>query len=527
MAIHRILFVLSIAVVSFTAIRADDDKTDKADKADKPAPILHVKVGKAPPMRELPKFTATDLQPVDDVHPMPEMDSLIIRRGNQFLLLPMVPPFNEKPLAKDHRFDGATIIQAYKTDDAFWLLLQDSRGDDGARVPLLFDVNRKRATVPLPKGFTSKPGMFHEVRHCATAPGGGGFLFGVGGQSNKGWVRDGSHQVYFWQPMTGGDLRRIPVGFDLAYFSADRGVAVFQAPYAGDFRNRALVAMSMTTGDYLHTIPNRRDEPWVHYNWSDPGDVQPLRGPVGEKADRNVVGVSAVGQALPLDLKIDADLRVDLSVRADTVALRHAAKSGQQPSELLVAPLRENAEPHRVASQVSKAVPIGEGRVAFAVTQGERNKQRDEAFCYDLKTNRVWNLLDAGPRPSALAPELAALPYIVQRTTVTFTAGFGQPGDRGRLTLARYEHHQMDMRALLSSDSRTQPRVDSVTWRRQLLITADGARFVGEFLTENDHFESYFLQNAGVILAMRRENQQTLLRRYTFAWDDKKDNEGK
>ena len=51
-----------------------------------------------------------------------------------------------------------------------------------------------------------------------------------GRDSNERWPRPGNHPIYFWVGLATNRVLRLPIGWDLDYFSADQGVAVFQKP---------------------------------------------------------------------------------------------------------------------------------------------------------------------------------------------------------------------------------------------------------------------------------------------------------
>src|SRR5262249_20219444 len=132
-----------------------------------------------------------------------------------------------------------------------------------------------------------------------------------------------------------------------------------------------------------------------------------------------------------------------------------------------------------IPSDVTDFAMLGQGNVVFVTNEHagkpahSENRRHDEAFFHSHVDRASWNLLEGVERLPRLDKAFSDAAYVMDSFRVHLIEGFGA-SRLEPLVLCLCEHHRGDVRArLLPPDEKA---VESASWGRALLITADGRR---------------------------------------------------
>jgi hypothetical protein len=162
-------------------------------------------------------------------------------------------------------------------------------------------------------------------------------------------------------------------------------------------------------------------------------------------------------------------------------------------------PLSRKVE--KIATDVTDFTMLGKGNTVYVTTGPGRkaspeHRRHAEAFFHDRADRSFWNVLGGVERLPELDKALAGADFITDRVMVHLIEGFGGRG-RHPLVLCLYDHHRGDLRARALGQERL---VESVSWRRALLITHDGRRCLTPLFREGNLPDRFWLHHSGKLL---------------------------
>jgi hypothetical protein len=449
---------------------------------------------RAPAMSICREREIRDLGLWDDVFYYDGSDFIILAKQTELFSLSMIPSGRIKKLATIPDMISTQMVDGVEYNGHQWLFCQSEE-----TTPFAIDLNSgKKVDFEIP-GLRITGEHAPVIQSSVTASHAGGVILMISGGDRDTWPRPGNRPIYFWMGLESGETVQFPAGWDLEYFSADQRVAVFEKPQEKVFQRRPVQAVDMKTGEVISSVPDRREEFWVPFNWSNKDRVKPLLGPRQQQPGNWFAGVSVDGLACPLDILLNAPHMTSVKVLNDWVIfhLRGYGQPRKEPLSLWLSPVKKGAKPKHLADNVVAYELIGDGKCVFGVTGYGAKGTSTEAFLYDAETNRAWNVLDGVERLPALDPELIEKEYIEDKMTLRMIPGFGGR-HHDRLVLCLFSHFRGDMRSLILP-LRGQQRM-SERWRRAVILTAKGQRYMTEVLRQGNIPDKIWLQNSGKII---------------------------
>ena len=447
------------------------------------------------PAVELDVGERRDLGLWDDVVLPSGDESLILRRDSELFSLALGSGSSPEPRAEIPEAEGSRIVFGVRGAEETWLFFESE-----TRVPFAFGLRSKtRLSFEVP-GWEAPPGRPPVIQSWVVGAG-SAVLMISGGESSERWPRPGNRPIYFWVSLSSGKTAAITVGWDLAYFSEDQGVAVFEKPQEEQFQRRPLAGVDMKTGELAAAIPDRGEQRFVRFNWSDTAPAKPLFAPRRPQTGDldSIVGVSLEGKAVPLQLSIAAPYIPTVKASGSWVAF-HCRGNGsprEEDDSLWFGRLAESVEPVRVDTGVQDFTIIGPGKCLF-VQSGHGPKQTlSEAFVYDAAEDIVYNALGGVERLPPLDAALAAKSYVADRMAVRLIDGIGASG-AASLALALFEHVRMDERAYFELEGTADLATE--VWRHTLVISSNGRRYSPDLFREGSAPELIYLHNSGELI---------------------------
>ena len=447
---------------------------------------------KAPPLRDCQTTTPKDLGIWDDAFVCEDQNFILLRRGETLFSLSMMPPSELVKLVTAPETKSTEITFGTQSNGRLWLFLQSSES-----APFAIDAHSGKVVefgipgLKIPGEHSPGIQSYVIVRHADAV------LLMIAGGDRETWPRDGNRPVYFWMSLKSGKVIPFPIGWDLEYFSSDQTVAVFAKPRAGNLDRRPLQAVDVRTGTLINEIPDRQKEGSVSFNWTETEEVKPLTVRRPEAGDRDHFGgISVNGLVLPLDLGLDGVHYMSTAKAKDGFVgfrLRREGATNGEPGSLWLVPLKEHEKLEHVGSAVTDFAMLGDGKCVF-VTAGDGPKERtSEAFFYSHNKKSTWNVLDGVERLPDLDKELDKN-YVENKMTVRLIDGFGAL-EHGSLVLCLFSHFRGDLRAhVIPSQGK---RLEPMTWRRALILTSAGERYMTGLFREGNAPDRIWLHNSG------------------------------
>jgi len=430
----------------------------------------------APPLFNL-KPEMVDLGTWDDAFAFADEDAFVLRRGEDFYLL---PPSGEPKPARACTVPGAGNLKAISGavfGERLWLFCQPVTGTSGA--PCAIDVRTgRKVTFGIP-GMAASEIVGPDIQSWTILPHTGGAIFMVSGGGVKIWPREGNRPLYYWFNLGSGAIRQMPVGWDLFYFSADQATAIFDTLETGPDGYRKRQAVSMASGLDTADGPERDKVHFIHYSWNNTNRIQTVKTPrkPGEGDTFSLAGLSFDGAWYPIKLPGDVNsvMGASLEERDGRLVLR-AGPPGSRPVESIpgwTCLLGKDDSFLALDGKTRDCALTGAHTGVFtAYGYGSKGKST-EAFAFDAKTKRAWNLLDGIERLPALSPEDAAKDYTQDGMGVELVRGTGSRMRPG-LALCVFWHGQGDLRAVIPDPD--EKRIPFRQWHHAVLV-APGKRY--------------------------------------------------
>jgi hypothetical protein len=424
----------------------------------------------------------------------------VLRRGDELFSLARAEAAAPRKLVRTPAVEHTQIFAGVVVDRRCWLLLNSPRA-----VPSVLDAYSGTAVSLEIPGLKVSGTRTPQIGAAVLLPHARAAILSLGRGDRATWPRPENRPVYFWVDLRTGKAERLPIGWDLGYFSADERVAVFATPPRDRTGRHILQAVDMTTGKRTDMLPDRRKESCVPYDWTDRQSVKALYAHREGQGDTDYfAGLSVGGRVLPVDLGLeDARFLAKARVRDgfSGFRLRRSGASKAEVSPLWVMPLSEPRKADVVATDVTDFALLGKGNVVY-VTEASRRQQpsddrRQAAAFFSARADKSsWNVLDGVERLPPLPKALANNDVITDRMMMQLVEGTGS-GQHEPLALCLCAHYRGDLRALIRGQERV---LEPVTWRRALLIGHDGRRCLTPLFREDRQPDQIWLHNSGSVL---------------------------
>ncbi len=450
----------------------------------------------APALRNGQFTEHRDLGLWDDVFVCCDQDAVLLRRESDLFALSISGSANPSKLFTALALAEAQMVTCAASGERLWIFLQSSRS-----VPFALDAQSgkmaKFEIAGLKVPGNQSPGIQSHViiRHADAV------IVMIAGGDRETWPGRGNRPLYFWLSLKSGKVVAFPIGWDLEYFSPDQQVAVFEKPQRREFERRPLQAVDVRTGDFVTDAPDRQHMNVVPFNWTDTQSVKPLYGRHAETGDRNYfAGISVNGSVLPFDLGLNGVHYMSIAKAKDGFAgfrLRREGALGVEPSSFWQTALSGDQKPELAATGVTDFVMLGGGNCIFTSAGHGRTGLSSEPFFRIHKDKTLWNVLEGVDRLPELDKEFADKVYVEDRMSVRLIEGFG--GDsRNWLALCLLTHFRGDMR---SGGFPVQEKpLKPTTWRRAVLLTTDGQRYMTDLFRDGNVPDCIWLHNSGRVI---------------------------
>ncbi len=444
-----------------------------------------------------------DLGLWDGVWQGDELDFLILRRGATLFSLPLNSTREPKPLGEFPTMSDSRIIWGGRGNDRLWVFCESPR-----LAPFALDVNSGTIVsfeidgLKIPGSHTPSIQSWVHVPHLQAA------VLMISGGDRATWPRPGNRPMYFWFSLKTGKVQSFPAEWGLDYLSADQSIAVFQTGLT------TRQAIDVKTGNEVESFPDRRQDVFVPFEWTNTDHARPLFTP-----DFKFVGLSDMGKSVPLQIRLQEPHVPSVKVATDWAAFHLRGHGAPRTNlwSLWFCPFQENAKPIHLAKHVHAYEILGPGICAHAVSshrdRGASTEQffsnaSREAFVFDARSNATWNVLDGIERLPELAPEISSKGYVNDKMSVSLIRGFGADV-RSPLVLCLFAHSRYDMRAfiglrpqqanetLLPQPHKREPYVERQAWRRAVLLNSDGKRFQVSSFPPEFFDRKIWLHNSG------------------------------
>lgn len=448
--------------------------------------------GAAPHLRHSQSTEPRDLGSWDDVLISHDQDRVLLRRDSDLFDLSLTASTNPRKLVANPALAEAQIVTCADFGERLWVFLRSSQ-----RAPFSLDLHSgKLAEFEIP-GLKLTGTQCPEIQSYVIVRPAAAVILQVAGGDRKTWPRDGNRPVYFWMSLKSGKVVAFPIGWDLEYFSPDQLIAVFEKPQRREFERRPLQAVDVRTGDSIADVPDRQKGTVVPFDWSDTQPVKPLYARRAETGARDYfAGISVDGLALPFDLGLSGVNYMYAAKANGNFAgfrLRREGAAEGDPGSFWLTSRSQDRKPELVATGVTDFVLLGGGNALFSSAGHGRKGLSSEAF-FRTRSNRIlWNVLDGVERLPALDKELEEKTHIEDRMGVSLIEAFGT--EPHILALCLFTHFRSDMRAL-ALPLQEKP-LERTTWRRTVLLTTDGHRYMTDLFRDGNLPDQIWLHNSG------------------------------
>jgi len=474
---------------------------------------INVPTVAAPTMQECQEAKINDLGLWDDVFRFKNLDSIILRRGDELFSYSLVTS-DLKRIRTISDMTGSRIIDGVAWEKHQWLFCQSD-----VTLPFAVDLSTgQKVQFPIPQ--VKLPGTSGPAISAIVVAG-----------SEGGTIIEISDD-YFWMNLESGRITKFPTGWDLRYFSADQKRAVFENVSTNSMMYRPWVTVDMTTGKVTAELPDQTKELWSEptmefwqasvSKYESSQNVwqlrtprtpmkllhpQPGRGFGGDK----FAGLSVNGIDYPLVMTNVGTTRCVDAKSAGNLAAFWLQSDGGEGNELWISQLKKEAIPTLLATNCSFEM-LGAHRCAL-IARSEALASWPEAVVYDAESKRAWNILDGVQTGRTQLPDQGVgadktnrpiYPESISGTgpmvAVKMVPGFGS--DRFP-TLA----------LCLCSSSHVVPQnmLPPPVVRQIILLTAQGERFQVELpknVSDLIFGQEFWLHNSGKLVVCQSEPPQ-------------------
>ncbi len=382
-------------------------------------PGINVPIIAAPKMRECQEAKIHDLGLWDDFFRFENLDSIILRRGDELFSCSMVTS-DLKKIDTVSDMAESRIINGAVWEKHQWLFYQSD-----VMLPFAVDMSTgQKVEFAIPQ--VKSPGKYGPAIHAIViAWSDGGTLIEVCGDGVAGWPRDGNRPLYFWMNLESGKMVKLPTGWDLNYFSADQKRAVFENVSTNAVMYHPWVTVDMTTGKVTAELPDQTKESWSEptlnfweasvSKYENRQNVWQLRTPRTPMKllypqpgrgfiDDKFAGLSVNGVEYPLGMTNIGTARCVDAKSAGNLAAFWLQSDGGEENSLWITQLKKNDAPTLLATNCSFEM-LG-GQHCALLVHDHFPASVPEAMVYDVESNAAWDVLDGVPLRSEIEAQV-------------------------------------------------------------------------------------------------------------------------
>jgi hypothetical protein len=263
----------------------------------------------------------------------------------------------------------------------------------------------------------------------------------------------------------------------------------------------------MKSGEQIESVPNRRKERFIPYDWMNKLRVRPLyERREGKGGVDYFAGLSVDGRVLPVSLGLEEERYLSMAKSDDSFAafqLRRSGSTGGEPGPLWLVPFKDAKKTEPIADRVTDFTMLSYGSTIYVTVEKASKpalsqcRRHAEAFFYTRAERSSWNVLEGVDRLPKLNEALAEAAFIQDTLKVRLIEGFGA-SKHEPAAMCLFEHHRGDMRAF--SPPREGPPLKTVTWRRAILVGRDGKRSLTPLFREGNLPERIWLHHSGQVI---------------------------
>lgn len=467
----------------------------------------------APRLQNCKASDPRDLGSWDDALVCQEKAMLILRRGETLYSLAMAEGAQPKEIATAAALADTRMHACIPSGENLWVFLNSTQSDVFAvEVRSGKVVEFKIPNLALPGSHAPQIQSYVSVPHAHSV------ILMISGGDHATWPRDGNRPLFFWMSLQTGQVVSFPIGWDAEFFSSDERIAVFEKIQVEPFKRRPLQAVDMETGKYSDALPDRKTEAVAPFDWPDTQAVKPIYGRREKTGDISwFQGISVNGQVLPMYFELEKPAYLTQAMEADGFVgfrLNEEGSSSMFPSSLWLVKAENPATPELVDPAATDFTVLGSGNILFATDGHGAKKSSTEVFFRAHGDKATWNVLDGVSRLPELGQKLAEKRYIEDRMTVRQIPGFGSGAP---IALCLFWHYRADGRSFISmKDIEEGKTIESQTWRRALIVTSRGDRYLTDLFREGGIPDIIWLQNSGLLITGYKRAGQIHLSAYTL-----------
>jgi hypothetical protein len=450
---------------------------------------------KAPELLAGETSNPKDLGVWDDVYPAPDQDFILARRDDALVSISTAPGFKKAILAKSSVLKDTQIDSAIWSGDHIWVLLNSSKG-----LPFVFEAHRgKVAQFDIP-GLTVPGRQAPTIDSCVPVPSNHAAIVSVSGGNGKSWPRDGNRPVYFWLSLESGKIIRLPIGWDLDYFSPDQSVGVFSEFGVMPEGRVARQGIDLKTGKITQEFPNPETELYVNYSWTDRVPVKELC--FGRSLLPNVnwlQGVAIDGKTFRLDIPNAAEEGnvLDKMKAGDGFVGFCFSRSGHSgPSSFWLAPLKQHGKAENLQDDISDFSLLGEGRCVMSMGDRSSPSRVSKVIFDTYDRSASWDVLDGVEHPLCADLRIDG-GYLKDEMRAHLIDGVGGR-QHAPLALAIFSIARRQAGPLSGAEDVT------TIWRRVIAITGEGKRYLTALFPNGAEPDGIWLNKAGTVVAMTK-----------------------
>ncbi len=442
---------------------------------------------KTPPLHECKAFAPQDLGVWDDVCVIKDQDFLVVRRGQTLFSLSMSAPPQLIKLTTSSKLNETKIVSGIVSDKYLWLFFNSKDS-----FPFALEAHSGRIGEFVGAGLGSDTPKLSWCRLVGHAD---GALVEVTGE------RGGKLPVEFWMSLKSGKVVSLPVDFRLDYFSSDETIAVF-VKFQPKPERPPLMGVDVRSGELTDIIPDRHKELCVPFDWEDNQMVKPLYARHPTTGDFDYFsGITAGGAAFPLKYSLDGGIEQYMStakINDSFVGFRmcQAGMPTGKPCPFYLMSLKEPAKYQLVEGDVTDFALLGNGRCVFETSGHGRDGRSSEAYLHAYGDRNTRNVIEGVDRLPELDKKFASKGSIEDLLTVRLIDSFGS-GRKGALVLCLYDQRREDFD---ESPGARKERLDMMSWRRILILTSTGERYMTELYREGSLPDEFWLHDSGILI---------------------------
>jgi len=140
---------------------------------------------------------------------------------------------------------------------------------------------------------------------------------------------------------------------------------------------------------------------------------------------------------------------------------------------------------------------LGNGRCIFETSGHGRDGKSSEVFSHAYGEDGAWNVLDGFQRQPELDKQFVGKDFIEDPLGIQLIESFGSD-EHNSLVLCLFSQSRLDVNV---NDNRFAGEpIDRLSWRRAVILTSDGERYMTDLWREGSLPDKFWLHNSGMLI---------------------------